>query len=103
MFLHQLFQHLDMAVHIGNKIKSVVSKKGISVSEFGRRINMSRENVYSIYRRKSIDTALLQTICKVLEYDFFEFYTPLADEIQKLKEENQNLRDTVKFLRDKKK
>jgi len=43
-----------MIIHIGAKIKSIVTKQGITVSEFGRRINKSRENVYSIFKRKQL-------------------------------------------------
>lgn len=92
-----------MVIHIGNKIKGVVSKKGMSVSEFGRRINKSRENVYSIYKRKTIDTGLLLVISKVLEYDFFEYYTTLSLEVQKLRDENTTLNEMIKFLKTRKK
>ena len=92
-----------MGMHIGAKIKSMVAKRGISVSEFGRRINMSRENVYSIFKRKSIDTTLLSTICKVLEYDFFLHYTKLFPENQKLKDEVSSLKAMVKLLQGRKK
>lgn len=92
-----------MIIHIGNKIKSIVNKKGMTVSEFSRRINKSRENVYSIFKRKTIDTGLLATISKVLEYDFFQYYTSLLSEFQKLKDENQTLKEMVKFLQSKKK
>jgi transcriptional regulator with XRE-family HTH domain len=88
-----------MTIHIGNKIKTVVTKKGMTVSEFGRRINKSRENVYSIFKRKSIDTALLGTISKVLEHDFFQYYTNLTTENQKLIEENSTLKEMLKFLK----
>ncbi len=92
-----------MIIHIGNKIKSIVSKKGMTVSEFSRRIHKSRENVYSIFKRKTIDTGLLTTISKVLEYDFFQYYTSLSSEFQKLKDENQTLKEMVKFFQSKKK
>ena len=88
-----------MAINIGNKIKQVVDKKGMTNSEFGRRINMSRENVYSIYKRKSIDTVLLEKISQVLEHDFFQYYTVLQKEIEKLKEENDLLKQMNSFLR----
>lgn len=71
----------------------------MSVSEFGRRINKSRENVYSIFKRKTIDTGLLSTISKVLDYDFFELYTPLTEELNKLREENNTLKDVIALLR----
>ena len=93
----------NATVHIGNKIKTIVSKKGMSISEFGRRINKSRESVSSIFKRKSIDTSLLTSISKVLEYDFFLYYTPLSTELKKLKEENHTLKDMIKFLQSKKK
>ncbi len=89
-----------MTLHIGNKIRSIVDKQGITVSEFGRRINMSRENVYSIFKRKTIDTGLLTTISKILDHDFFQYYSP---EVQKLREENKTLKEMVKVLQSKKK
>ncbi|MFL5730006.1 MAG: hypothetical protein ACJ75J_11015 [Cytophagaceae bacterium] len=89
--------------NIGSKIKGVVGKKGMTVSEFGRRINKSRENVYSIFKRKTIDTGLLVTISKVLEHDFFQYYTSLPADIQKLKDENQTLKEMISFLKAKKK
>jgi transcriptional regulator with XRE-family HTH domain len=88
-----LIQLCFMVIHIGNKIKQVFTKKGMTVSEFGRRINKSRENVYSIFKRKTIDTGLLQKISDVLEYDFFQYYTPLKDEVVKLKKENALLKE----------
>jgi hypothetical protein len=94
---------LNMTVHIGNKIKASVNEKGMTVSEFGRRINKSRENVYSIFKRKSIDTALLVTISKVLDHDFFQYYTGLNSEVKKLKEENKTLKELLKFRKGKKK
>ena len=90
-----------MTIHIGNKIKALVNKKGMSVSEFSRRINMSRENVYSIFKRKSIDTDLLTTISKILEYDFFQYYTTMTTELNKLKEENQSLKSIINLLQTK--
>lgn len=100
-FYSQLYQLWYMTVHIGNKIKAVVTKKGMTVSEFGRRINKSRENVYSIFKRKSIDTALLTSIAKVLEYDFFQYYGTSSTELEKLKEENATLKEMIKFLQSK--
>ncbi len=60
-----------MTYHIGSEIHKILKKKGMTVSEFARRINSSRENAYSIFKRKSVDTELLQTISRVLQHDFF--------------------------------
>jgi len=91
-----------MSIHIGRKIKHVFKKKGMTVSGFGRQINKSRENVYSIFKRKTIDTGLLETISKVLEHDFFGYYTPLSKEVQKLQKENQMLKRIIELLEKKK-
>jgi transcriptional regulator with XRE-family HTH domain len=76
-----------MAIHIGKKIKDVFTRKGMKTSEFARRLNKSRENVYSIFRRETIDTGLLATISKVLEHDFFQYYSPLKTEVEELRKE----------------
>ena len=90
-------------VHIGNKIKSVLESRGLSVTEFAKRINKSRENIYSIFTRKTIDTGLLQSISKVLDYDFFmhlsSTHYALLEELEVLKEENRLLKDYNKLLK----
>lgn len=93
-------------IHIGQKIREVFETKGISVTEFARRVNKSRENMYSIFSRKSIDTALLLSISRVLEFDFFKLYSKsnyvLQEEVQKLREENSLLKDYTTLLREQK-
>ena len=93
-------------IHIGQQIKIVFETKGISVTEFARRINKSRENMYSIFSRKTIDSGLLLAISRVLEFDFFKLYSKnnyvLQEEVQKLREENQILKDYTMLLREQK-
>ena len=72
-----------MAVHIGKLIKQSVKERGITVSEFARRINTSRENVYGIFKRQSVDTTLLQKAGKVLGKDFFGYYQSEANTVVK--------------------
>ncbi|MEW6468105.1 MAG: helix-turn-helix transcriptional regulator [Bacteroidota bacterium] len=69
-----------MQVHIGKKIREVFDDSGMSISEFGRRIKTTRQNVYGIFKRSSIDTALLVRVGKALNHDFFTYYaeTPSA-------------------------
>ena len=90
-------------IHIGNQINSVLESRGLSVTEFAKRINKSRENIYSIFARKTIDTGLLQSISNVLAYDFFMHLSithyALEEEIQLLKEENKLLKDYNKLLK----
>ena len=59
-----------MKIHAGKKVKEHFVASGLSVSEFARRLNCHRQNVYDIFRREVIDVGLLQRISKVLEHDF---------------------------------
>jgi transcriptional regulator with XRE-family HTH domain len=59
-----------MAYNFGAEIKKVIKSRGMTVTEFARRIHKSRENAYDIFRRKSLDTELLSVISQVLDYDF---------------------------------
>ncbi|ELR70077.1 hypothetical protein C900_04074 [Fulvivirga imtechensis AK7] len=61
-------------LHIGEEIRKVFKESGLTVAEFARRIDTSRENVYGIFKRKSIDTRLLQKISDVLDHNFFKYY-----------------------------
>lgn len=66
-----------MKVHAGEKVKRYFEASGMSVSEFARRLNYHRQNVYDIFRREVIDVELLQRISRVLEHDFVsEIYSP---------------------------
>lgn len=77
-----------MNIFIGEIIKSIAERRGISKSEMARRLNMSSTNVHKIFKRESIDTALLSRICVILEYDFFLHYilTKPADYLDRIKE-----------------
>ncbi|MES2396332.1 MAG: helix-turn-helix domain-containing protein [Bacteroidota bacterium] len=90
-------------IHIGKQIKEVFDKKGFTVTEFAKRINKSRENIYSIFKRKTIDTGLLQIISGVLEYDFFTLYSSndSSIEIERLQEQNKLLREMNSLLKSK--
>ena len=59
---------------IGKEIKRVHKERGMTISEFAKRINTHRRNDYDIFERKSIDTSLLLKISKILSYDFFTLY-----------------------------
>lgn len=64
-----------MAIHIGKKIKEELYRQNISVSVFATKINRSRNVVYDIFGRESIDTDLLNKIGKILNCDFFSMYS----------------------------
>jgi hypothetical protein len=60
-------------IHIGQKIEEVLRVKRFPIVEFARRISTTRNNVYNIFSRESIDTELLRKIGEILEYDFFDY------------------------------
>jgi transcriptional regulator with XRE-family HTH domain len=64
-----------MAIHIGKKIREELYSQGLSVTDFAKKINRSRNVAYDIFDRESIDTALLNKIAKVLNVDFFSLYS----------------------------
>lgn len=62
-------------VHIGQIIESELHKQERSVTWFASKLYCDRTNVYSIFKRKSIDTELLLRICCILNCNLFSHYT----------------------------
>lgn len=73
-----------MEKKIGQIIKEVVERKKIGATAFSRTIGVSRNNVYDIYERSSIDTELLKRIGQFLDYDFFQHFLE-PETIEKIK------------------
>lgn len=110
-----------MELHIGELIKQVARNQRVGPTELGEKINTSKQNVYGIFKRKSIDTELLRKISIALDHDFFLHYVrsmPLLheddflfdpdavssslkcqEELKKLKEELENARKEQDYLR----
>ena len=59
---------------IGQEIKRIVKLRGLSVEELATALNVSKPNIFDIYKRESIDTGLLERLCKVLQYNFFKSF-----------------------------
>lgn len=64
-----------MMIHIGKLIEAELHRQERSVTWFAGKLCCDRTNVYSIFKRESIDTALLLRISKVLHHNFFRYYT----------------------------
>ena len=58
-------------IHVGELIKSKCKDLRVGPTELGTRIETSKQNVYGIFKRQSIDSELLAKISKALAYDFF--------------------------------
>lgn len=59
--------------HIGRLIKAEFDRqpKTHTVQWFADQLHCSRPNAYSLFRRESIDTAMLYRVSLVLHHDFF--------------------------------
>lgn len=60
--------------HIGKLIEEELRRQGRSVSWFAEKLYCDRTNVYSIFKRKSLDTDLLLRISQILNYNFFNIF-----------------------------
>ncbi|MET4081541.1 hypothetical protein ABIB40_001490 [Pedobacter sp. UYP30] len=63
-----------MAIHIGKQIRIQADLRKVGATELGKLLNKSRETIYDIFDRESVDTELLLACCKVLNHDFFGYY-----------------------------
>jgi len=55
--------------HLGAYIKNKVKERGLTVSEFARRIHCTRRNIYQIYKKNSLDSNLINRISQALDID----------------------------------
>lgn len=62
-------------IHIGQIIEKEIHRQERSITWFAKKLYCDRTNIYSIFKRKSIDTDLLLRISKILKYDFFKEYS----------------------------
>ena len=60
---------------IGELIRERLKDEERSVSWFARKLSCSRANVYKIFRKEYIDTELLTRISRILDYDFFQYFS----------------------------
>lgn len=59
-------------VHIGQLVKTVFDERGMSVSELARQLNCERTNVYTIFRRRTVDVELLAQLSEILDHNFLD-------------------------------
>ena len=68
---------------IGQLIEMELRRQERSVAWFAKKLYCDRTNVYSIFRRASIDTELLYRICVILRHNFFhEYFLEIEDIIE---------------------
>jgi len=59
---------------IGEFVKEITESQNLKPSDLGARINTSKQNISDIYKRNTIDSELLLTLSKALNYNLFSYY-----------------------------
>ncbi len=111
-----LYNLCIMAVHIGKKIQERAKETRIGVTELARMSNTSKQNIYGIFKRKSINTEQLLKLSCVLEYNFFQYYDNeyavitgnienddeirMAGELEKCKKELKTITKELEYLKE---
>lgn len=62
-------------IHIGHLIEEQLRSDDRSVSWLARQIPCTRNHVYKIFRKSSLDCALLLRISKIMQFNFFQYYS----------------------------
>ena len=62
-------------IHIGHLIREQLRKDQRSASWLAREIGCTRNHVYKVFRKSSLDTDLLLRISKAMQFNFFRYYT----------------------------
>ena len=61
-------------IHIGRLIQEQLKADQRSVSWLAKQIPCTRNHLYKIFRKPSIDCALLLRISRVMQFNFFRYY-----------------------------
>ncbi|MCR4561538.1 MAG: XRE family transcriptional regulator [Bacteroidales bacterium] len=62
-------------IHIGQIIEQEMVKRGCTKAWLATQLFCHRTNIGNILKRQSIDTEQLLKISKILQVNFFEYYT----------------------------
>lgn len=62
-------------IHIGHLIREQLKTDNRSVSWLAREIHCTRNNVYKIFNKPSLDGDLILKISIAMNYNFFQYYT----------------------------
>ncbi len=62
-------------IHIGQLIRAQLKADERSVSWLAREIGCTRNHLYKVFRRPSLDGTLLLNISLAMKFNFFQYYT----------------------------
>ncbi len=62
-------------IHIGKAIHEKIKEQGRKMTWLAGQLNCDRTNIYKILKKPHLDSELLLRISKILDHDFFNFYS----------------------------
>jgi plasmid maintenance system antidote protein VapI len=62
-------------IHIGHLIQTQLKADQRSVGWLSREIGCTRNHVYKIFNKSSLDSDLIIRISKAMNFNFFQYYT----------------------------
>lgn len=66
---------VNTTIVIGELIKQELKRQGKTTVWLSQQLGCHRTNIYKVYGRSSIDTAMLFHISQLLNVDFFKLYS----------------------------
>jgi plasmid maintenance system antidote protein VapI len=66
--------------HIGKLIQKEFKKTHHTVIWLAKKVGYSRNNIYNIFEKETIDTGVLILFCRALHFNFFKYYDKYVDE-----------------------
>ncbi|MBQ6770901.1 MAG: XRE family transcriptional regulator [Bacteroidales bacterium] len=68
-------ENLQSNIHIGQLIREQLKADQRSASWLAREIGCSRNHLYKVFRKPSLDGELLLSISLAMNFNFFRYYT----------------------------
>lgn len=65
----------NRTIHIGHIIEERLRCEGRSVTWLSQQISCTRNHIYKIFNKYTVDCELLLRISKALQFDFFQYYS----------------------------
>ncbi|MCJ7933450.1 MAG: transposase [Chryseobacterium sp.] len=62
-------------VHLGQMMQMKVAESGIEISRICNFLHCTEQEIWEMYKAKSLDSEILLKWSKLLEYDFFRIYS----------------------------
>lgn len=59
-------------IHVGRLIEVYIRQNNINASDLARKLGMSRQNIYDLYKRDDLGVKEILSISKILNHDFLK-------------------------------